>query len=113
MAPDPLMARVPLFGTKIRVAGFGGLRRGEQNALRAIDVFLGPWLYRKQWFEVFRRDRCIGSARAREAADAVDRYGRNAPKRPDVRPLAARRQEVDFGYRPPASSPSSGPSLGL
>jgi len=36
---DPLMTRLPLFGTKIRVAAFGGLRLGEQNALRAIDVF--------------------------------------------------------------------------
>lgn len=36
---DPLLTRLPLFGTKIRVAGFGGLRLGEQNALRAIDVF--------------------------------------------------------------------------
>jgi hypothetical protein len=36
---DPLMTLLPLFGTKIRVAGFGGLRLGEQNALRAIDVF--------------------------------------------------------------------------
>jgi hypothetical protein len=36
---DPLMTRLPLFGTKIRLAGFGGLRLGEQNALRAIDVF--------------------------------------------------------------------------
>lgn len=36
---DPLMTRLPLFGTKIRVAGFGGLRLGEQNALRAIDAF--------------------------------------------------------------------------
>ena len=39
MGTDPLMTRLPLFGTKIRVAGFGGLRLGEQNALRAIDVF--------------------------------------------------------------------------
>ncbi len=37
---DPLMTRLPLLGTKIRLAGFGGLRLGEQNALRAIDVFL-------------------------------------------------------------------------
>lgn len=36
---DPLMTRLPLFGTKIRVAGYGGLRLGEQNALRTIDVF--------------------------------------------------------------------------
>lgn len=37
---DPLLTRLPLFGTKVRVAAFGGLRLGEQNALRAIDVFL-------------------------------------------------------------------------
>lgn len=36
---DPLLTRLPLFGTRIRVAGFGGLRLGEQNGLRAIDVF--------------------------------------------------------------------------
>ncbi|UDY22921.1 hypothetical protein [Nocardioides sp. Kera G14] len=36
---DPLMTRLLLFGTKIRVAGFGGLRLSEQNGLRAIDVF--------------------------------------------------------------------------
>jgi len=49
---DPLLTRLPLFGTKIRVAGFGGLRLGEQNALRAIDVLFdhgyvhvnGPWI---------------------------------------------------------------------
>jgi hypothetical protein len=34
-----LLTRLPLFGTKIRVAGFGGLRLGEQNGLRTIDVF--------------------------------------------------------------------------
>lgn len=38
-ATDPLLTRLPLFGTKIRVAGFGGLRLGEQNGLRAIDAF--------------------------------------------------------------------------
>lgn len=36
---DPLLTRLPLFGTKIRVAGYGGLRLGEQNGLRAIDIF--------------------------------------------------------------------------
>ncbi|WP_211754603.1 hypothetical protein [Nocardioides gansuensis] len=36
---DARLTRLPLFGTKIRVAGFGGLRLGEQNGLRAIDVF--------------------------------------------------------------------------
>jgi len=36
---DPLLTRLPMFGTKIRVGAFGGLRLGEQNGLRAIDVF--------------------------------------------------------------------------
>lgn len=33
------LRRLPLFGAQIRVAGYGGLRLGEQHALRAIDVF--------------------------------------------------------------------------
>jgi hypothetical protein len=36
---SPMLTRLPLLGTKIRVGGFGGLRLGEQNGLRAIDVF--------------------------------------------------------------------------
>jgi len=36
---NPMLTRLPLLGTKIRVGGFGGLRLGEQNGLRAIDVF--------------------------------------------------------------------------
>lgn len=35
--PAPLR-RLPLFGTQIRLAGYGGLRLGEQLGLRAIDV---------------------------------------------------------------------------
>lgn len=35
---EPLLTRTPLFGTQIRVAGYGGLRLGEQLALRAIDI---------------------------------------------------------------------------
>lgn len=35
---DPLTTGLPLFDTKIGVAGFGGLRLGEQNALHAIDA---------------------------------------------------------------------------
>lgn len=31
--------RLPLFGAQIRLAGYGGLRLGEQLGLRAIDVF--------------------------------------------------------------------------
>jgi hypothetical protein len=44
---DPRMTRLPLFGTKIRIAGFGGLRLREQNALCAIDV-LRPGLRPRQ-----------------------------------------------------------------
>lgn len=33
------LRRLPLLGTQIRLAGYGGLRLGEQFALRAIDVF--------------------------------------------------------------------------
>lgn len=31
------LRRLPLFGLEIRVAGYGGLRLGEQNGLRAVD----------------------------------------------------------------------------
>lgn len=33
------LRRLPLFGTQIRVAGYGGLRLSEQHGLRAIDVY--------------------------------------------------------------------------
>ena len=34
------LRRLPLLGTQIRVAGYAGLRLGEQSGLRAVDVFL-------------------------------------------------------------------------
>lgn len=48
--------RLPLFGTKIRIAGYAGLRLGEQNALRPIDVYFesnrvfvnGSWTHPRQ-----------------------------------------------------------------
>jgi integrase len=54
-AEEPLR-RLPLFGTKIRVATYGGPRLGEQNALRAIDVYFesnrifinGSWTHPRQ-----------------------------------------------------------------
>ncbi|MFI7481103.1 hypothetical protein ACH9EU_01675 [Kocuria sp. M1R5S2] len=33
------MTGLPLYGTKIRVAGSGGPRLGEQDGLHAVDVF--------------------------------------------------------------------------
>jgi hypothetical protein len=69
---------------------------------------------RRQWVAVFGRDRAdLGPTHARgAAAEAIDRYGPNAPKRPPARRVA-RRNEDDFAYRPPASTTSSGPSIGL
>lgn len=64
-SPDPLLARLPLFGTKVRVAGYGGLRLGEQNGLRAIDCFFdkgyvsvnGAWVTpRRQDGRGYRKD---------------------------------------------------------
>ncbi|WP_211308390.1 hypothetical protein [Calidifontibacter indicus] len=59
---DPLLTRLPLFGTKIRVAGFGGLRLGEQNGLRAIDDF-----FERGYVQV----NAAGSPRATRRASAV------------------------------------------
>ncbi len=36
--PVLTLKRLPLFGEKIRLAGYGGLRLGEQHGLRAIDI---------------------------------------------------------------------------
>lgn len=69
---------------------------------------------RRQWVEVFGRDRAdLGPAdAARRAAEDVERYGPNAPsRRRHVEPASIRRPEDDFGYRPQASSPS--PGIGL
>lgn len=68
---------------------------------------------RKQWIDVFGRDRAdLGPAHARGlAADAIDRYGPKA-KAPAIRPPApVRRPEPDVGYRPRA--PMSGPGIGF
>lgn len=64
---------------------------------------------RKQWAEVFGRDRAdLGPAHARDAAvEAIDRYGPKA-KRPTVRRPAPPRSEEDFDYRRPASPPGRG-----
>ena len=93
-------------------SAYVGMTRGrERNVAHLVAESVED--ARKQWVEVFGRDRAdLGPAHAREAAaEAVDRYGPNAPKRPAVRRPAVRRHDDDFGYRPPTSSP--GPSLGL
>ena len=93
-------------------SAYVGMTRGrERNVAHLVAESVED--ARTQWVEAFGRDRAdLGPAHAREAAaEAVDRYGPNAPKRPAVRRPAVRRHDDDFGYRPPTSSP--GPSLGL
>lgn len=93
-------------------SAYVGMTRGrERNIAHLVAESVED--ARKQWFEVFGRDRAdLGPAHARDAAaEAIDRYGPNAPKRPAVRRPPVRRHEDDFGYQPPASSP--GPGLGL
>lgn len=66
---------------------------------------------RKQWADVFGRDRAdLGPTHAREAAaEAIERYGPEAPPRPVDRPIRRpRRPEDELGHRPPTSSPGRG-----
>jgi conjugative relaxase-like TrwC/TraI family protein len=93
-------------------SAYVGMTRGHQNNTAHL-VAESLEEARRQWIDVFGRDRAdLGPAHAaRLAAEAVDRYGPNA-KRPARRPPApARRVEDDFAYRPP--SQAQGPSIGL
>ncbi|MFC5728888.1 MULTISPECIES: MobF family relaxase [Nocardioides] len=73
---------------------------------------------RKQWCDVFGRDRAdLGPAHAREAAaEAIERYGPMNPRysrhAAGRSPELIRRPEPDPGYRPPPV-PSGGPGLGF
>ncbi|MGH3626936.1 MAG: AAA family ATPase, partial [Sciscionella sp.] len=73
---------------------------------------------RKQWCDVFGRDRAdLGPAHAREAAaEAIDRYGsmaRRYVRSPAPRSAGAARREVpDVDFQPSAPAPS-GPALGM
>ncbi|MGA8247544.1 MAG: MobF family relaxase [Nocardioides sp.] len=93
-------------------SAYVGMTRGhENNTAHLVADTLDD--ARRQWIDVFGRDRAdLGPTHAaRLAADAVDRYGPKA-KRPARRPpTPARRVEDDFGYRPPAQA--QGPSIGL
>lgn len=51
-------ARLPHLGTKYRIAGYGGLRSGEQDALRPWDVFFDDgWVFVNGSWTQPRRDR--------------------------------------------------------
>lgn len=69
---------------------------------------------RKQWCDVFSRDRAdLGPGHAREAAaEAIERYGMMKPRYARPSAPAPRRADDDFGFRPPVPT-SGGPSLGM
>ncbi|MFD1506068.1 AAA family ATPase [Georgenia yuyongxinii] len=93
-------------------SAYVGMTRGrERNVAHVVAESVEE--ARSQWIAAFGRDRAdLGPTYARgAAADAVDRYGPNAPARPAPRRAAARRHEDGFGRRSPASSRSR--DLGL
>jgi ATP-dependent exoDNAse (exonuclease V) alpha subunit len=93
-------------------SAYVGMTRGrERNVAHLVAESVED--ARKQWIDVFSRDRAdLGPARAREAAaEAIDRYGPVAPRHPRRPAAGVPRVEDDIGYRPPVASP--GPRLGL
>lgn len=69
---------------------------------------------RRQWVEVFSRDRAdLGPSHALQlAALAVDRYGPTAPKRrPTLRPPEPVRRPEELGHRSPTQAANGGISL--
>ena len=90
-------------------SAYVGMTRGrERNVAHLVAESVDD--ARRQWVEVFGRDRAdLGPAHAaRLAAEAIDRYGPTAPtRRPGTSAtgtdLADR--EDDFGYRPPTQAP--------
>ena len=80
-------------------SAYVGMTRGrEQNIAHLVAESVED--ARKQWVNVFGRDRAdLGPTHARDAAvEAIDRYGPKSPKR----------HEEELAYRPPASSPGGG-----
>lgn len=93
-------------------SAYVGMTRGrERNVAHLVAESVED--ARRQWIDVFSRDRAdLGPARAREAAaEAIERYGPVAPSHARRPAAGVPRAEDDIGYRPPVSSP--GPRLGL
>lgn len=92
-----------------------GMTRGrERNVAHLVAATTDD--ARRQWIDVFGRNRAdLGPAHAaRRAAEDIDRYGPNVPRRPlAIRPPASARNREDdgFAHRPPRSAP--GPGIGL
>jgi ATP-dependent exoDNAse (exonuclease V) alpha subunit len=94
-------------------SAYVGMTRGrERNVAHLVAESVGD--ARKQWCDVFSRDRAdLGPAHAREAAaEAIERYGSMKPRHSRQSTPAARRADDDFGYRPLVPS-SGGPGLGI
>ena len=69
---------------------------------------------KRQWIEVFTRDRAdLGPARARQrAVEDIDRYGANVPRRrPPRRPAVPRTRPPAPAYTPPGPTPDRGIGL--
>jgi len=95
-------------------SAYVGMTRGrERNVAHLVAESVED--ARKQWVDVFGRDRAdLGPAHARGlAADALDRYGpkAKAPAIPPPVPVPVRRHEPDMGHRPHAPMP--GPGIGF
>lgn len=94
-------------------SAYVGMTRGrERNVAHLVAESVEE--ARKQWCDVFGRDRAdLGPAHAREAAaEAIERYGSMKPRYSRRSTPAPRRADDDFGYRPPVPS-SGGPGLGI
>ena len=94
-------------------SAYVGMTRGrERNVAHIVAESVED--ARKQWCDVFARDRAdLGPAHAREAAaEAIERYGSMKPRYSRRSTPAPRRAEDDFGYRLPVPS-SGGPGLGI
>jgi exodeoxyribonuclease V alpha subunit len=91
-------------------AAYVGMTRGrEQNVAHLVADTLDD--ARRQWVDVFNRDRAdLGPAHAAlRAAEDIERYGpKPSVRRRRVQPPRARGTENDFVSRPPAPAPSRG-----
>lgn len=93
-------------------SAYVGMTRGrERNVAHLVAETTDD--ARRQWVDVFGRDRAdLGPTHAaRRAAEDIDRYGPAAPKQPAIRPPdLSRRREADF--RHPWARPVPGPGIG-
>ena len=93
-------------------SAYVGMTRGrERNVAHLVAESVED--ARKQWVEVFGRDRAdLGPTHAREAAaEAIDRYGPMQARYARRTSAPRRRPEPDLTYRPPASSSAPGLQL--